>query len=115
MQEKTKHNKFQKIDFPKQNNSKIIMKYLTEMHDLWLPSDFTNVRNQCSRETIGYVVKGDFCFSDAKSVGIGYITLKSILCLLEKFLINKNLVLIRNTHSRQYRYAFIEIIPDMLI
>lgn len=84
------------------------------MQELWLPSDIKNVRHQCSRETIGYVVKGDFCFSDAKSVGIGYVALKSILSLLGKSSTNKNLVLVRNTLSRQYRYAFIEIIPDML-
>ncbi|XP_077289093.1 POP1 ribonuclease P/MRP subunit [Arctopsyche grandis] len=102
------------ISVPKQNNSSLIQNYLSRMRELWLSSNLDNVRNQCSRETIGYVVKGDFSFTEAKSAGVGYVALKSLEILLKKRTSNKTLVLVRNTLSRQYRYASLDIICDVL-
>lgn len=76
------------------------------MNDLYLPK-CTSVRKSCDREVMGYVVHGDFSFSESKGIGWGYVVLQPLLNLIQQ---KSNIVLIRNTQTRQYRYARIEII-----
>ncbi|KPJ07223.1 hypothetical protein RR48_07639 [Papilio machaon] len=81
--------------------------YVKSMRELWLPSNITTVRNTCLRPVLGYVCKGDFSFTEAKSVGVGYIALNALINLIKAGL---NKVLIRNTSSRKYRIAKIVVI-----
>lgn len=78
------------------------------MSELWLPNVENNIRRCASRETIGWVTKGDFCFSVGKSVAIGYVVMGSFPVLFSSTTRTK--VLVRNTNSRQYRVATLEII-----
>lgn len=77
------------------------------MRELWLPSNITTVRNTCLRPLMGYVCKGDFSFTEAKSVGVGYVALPALIELIKSGL---NKVLIRNSTSRKYRLAKIMVI-----
>lgn len=82
------------------------MNYQKKMRELWLPQA-TSIRNSCSREIVGFVTKGDFSFTNGKGLSVGYITGGSLRALsINK---QKNMVLIRNTDSRQYRLASVEV------
>lgn len=83
------------------------------MKELWLPTQVDSVRRQCSREVMGYVTNGDFSFTEAQSTGVGYVALQSIWLLIHNSANKAGLVLTRNTTSRQYRYAELEIICDL--
>lgn len=87
-------------------NQKMIHEQSQKMSQLYLPT-CRNVRYSCDREVMGYVTVGDFSFVDGKGVGLGYVTLNSLLDLIaNKF----NIVLVRNTQTRQYRIAKFEIL-----
>ncbi|XP_015518130.2 ribonucleases P/MRP protein subunit POP1 [Neodiprion lecontei] len=77
-----------------------------KMKNLYLPNCKT-IRNSCDREVMGYVVKGDFSFTESKGIGLGYVTLPSLFSLIKQ---KSNVVLIRNTRSRQYRLARLSIL-----
>lgn len=79
------------------------------MRALWLPNE-KNIKHQCSRDVMGFVTSGSFCFTDARSVGIGYVTLKSLKAIVENSNNTKCLVLTRNITSRQYRLAKLTIV-----
>lgn len=91
------------------NTEEMVAKYSQIMRSLWLP-DPENVKNFCSRETFGFVTQGDFSFTNAKGQSIGYIVLRALPKLLHRNGKKKNLVLVRDTNSRQYRFATIEVI-----
>lgn len=88
------------------SHCKIISDQLIKISELYLPK-CTEVRYSCDREVMGYIVLGDFSFSQAKGIGIGYITLPSLLGIINK---KSNIVLIRNTQTRQYRLAELNIL-----
>lgn len=77
-----------------------------KMSELYLPK-CTEVRYSCDREVMGYITLGNFSFSQAKGIGIGYITLASLLRMID---IKSNIVLVRNTQTRQYRLAELNIL-----
>ncbi|XP_076281609.1 POP1 ribonuclease P/MRP subunit [Lasioglossum baleicum] len=77
-----------------------------KMSQLYLP-DYDVVRCSCDREVMGYVTTGDFSFAQAKGIGLGYTTLNSLLELMNK---KYPFVLVRNTQTRQYRIAKLEVI-----
>lgn len=77
-----------------------------KMAQLHLP-ECANVRYFCDREVMGYVTVGDFSFAEAKGIGLGYATLDSLIELINK---RYNFVLIRNTQTRQYRVATLEVV-----
>lgn len=79
------------------------------MKQLWVP-DSTAIRHSCSREVMGFVKHGDFSFLLAKTKGIGYITMNSFKKLLE---LKTDKVLVRNTSSRKYRLAVLDIISEV--
>lgn len=83
----------------------MLAEYRSKMRTLWLPEAKT-IRNSSSREVIGFVTKGGFSYSSGQSCAVGYIVLCGIPHLNVK---HRNVVLIRNTTSRQYRQATIEI------
>lgn len=85
----------------------MLKKYRDQMRQLWLPKP-TTIRKSCSREVIGFVKSGGFSYLEGKSTGIGYIVSGSINFLLS--LQHKNKVLVRNTNSKNYRFAQLEII-----
>ncbi|XP_045766894.1 ribonucleases P/MRP protein subunit POP1 [Maniola jurtina] len=92
---------------PLKKNKHEPSEYVKAMRELWLPSNIEAVRNISSREVMGYLSQGAFSFSEAKSCGVGYVTYNAVMKLLDHGL---NRVLVRNTTSRTYRIANIEII-----
>ncbi|XP_066584506.1 ribonucleases P/MRP protein subunit POP1 [Prorops nasuta] len=86
----------------KKLNEDIIRDQAKKMSELYLP-ECSTVRHSCDREVMGYVVKGGFALSEGIGVGIGYVTVRSLLEM------TSNLVLTRNTRTRQYRFAKLEI------
>jgi len=77
-----------------------------EMRKLYLPRS-TEVRHSCDREVMGYVTIGGYSFLRAKGIGIGYVTLLSLLEIIRK---KSNIVLVRNIKEQQYRLARLEIL-----
>lgn len=90
---------------PIDKNFALKIKYREKMEELYLPK-CKRVRDSCDRPVMGYVVRGDFSFSDARGIGIGYITLNSLWNIID---LRTDSVLVRNTQTRQYRFARIEI------
>ncbi|CAK9816947.1 Ribonucleases P/MRP protein subunit POP1 [Anthophora plagiata] len=76
-----------------------------KMSQLYLP-ECTNVRYSCDREIMGYVTMGDFSFTQARGIGLGYTTLNSLIELIDK---KHPFVLVRNIQTRQYRIAKLEL------
>ncbi|XP_045495916.1 ribonucleases P/MRP protein subunit POP1 [Colias croceus] len=83
--------------------------FVKSMQELWVPSNVISVRNSCIRQTMGYLTKGAFSFTEARSCGVGYIAYNALVKLLE---LKINKVLIRNPTSRKYRLASFRIIPN---
>ncbi|KAL6267039.1 hypothetical protein P5V15_000115 [Pogonomyrmex californicus] len=88
------------------SHRKIISEQLMKMSKLYLPK-CTQVRYSCDREVMGYITLGDFSFSQAKGIGIGYVTLPSFLEMISK---GSNTVLVRNIQTRQYRLVKLDIL-----
>ncbi|XP_026667208.1 ribonucleases P/MRP protein subunit POP1 isoform X2 [Ceratina calcarata] len=82
-----------------------VNKQSQRMSEFYLP-DCNRVRFSCDREIIGYVTIGDFSFSEAKGIGSGYVTLNSLIELINK---QYPIVLVRNIQTRQYRIAKLEV------
>ncbi|CAL7943211.1 unnamed protein product [Xylocopa violacea] len=101
-------------NFNNENKSKNLLEKSREavcnqsqkMSQLFLP-DCSNVRHSCDREIMGYVTMGDFSFTEARGIGLGYITLNSLFELIAK---EHTFILIRNIQTRQYRIAQLEVI-----
>ncbi|XP_012539589.1 ribonucleases P/MRP protein subunit POP1 [Monomorium pharaonis] len=85
---------------------KIISDQSVKMSELYLPR-CTKIRYSCDREVMGFITLGHFSFSQAKGIGIGYITLPSLLEMINK---KSNIVLVRNIQTRQYRLAELNIL-----
>ncbi|XP_012231195.2 ribonucleases P/MRP protein subunit POP1 [Linepithema humile] len=85
---------------------KIISNQLEKMSKLYLP-ECTDVRYSCDREVMGYLTMGHLSFSEAKGIGIGYVTLASLLKMMDK---RSDIALVRNTKTRQYRLAKLSIL-----
>lgn len=104
----------------------LVSTYNQKMEELWLlnTSSFGTIRNSCSREVAGFVTRGDFCFTEAKGCGVGYITYSSLQSLLklwiQSFPRNQNssfksrgvTVLIRSPQSYQYRLGKLSLILE---
>lgn len=87
-------------------NKSLIEQQSQTMENLYLPK-CTNVRNSCDKEVIGYVTQGEFSFSEATGVGLGYVIYSAVIDLIKN---KSNIVMVRNTTSRQYRVCKIEIL-----
>lgn len=90
--------------------------YKAKMESLWVPEEekVKSIINYSSRKIIGFVVKGDFCFSKAISTAVGYVTIVGLIELLKIFKENKTKlkVLIRNNNQFQYRFGNLEILNE---
>lgn len=73
-----------------------------------------DVVNCCSRQLIGCVVDGDYCFSEAAGRGVGYVSVLGLLEFVEESARRgtKPLVLLRHQHSVQYRFASLRVLTD---
>ncbi|CAG4947396.1 unnamed protein product [Parnassius apollo] len=98
-----------KNTFPKTSSTKP-SEYVKSMRELWLPSNVETVRNTCLRPILGYLSRGAFSFTEGKSFGIGYIAFNALVVLLKT---RQNKVLVRNTTSRKYRLANVELIKNV--
>lgn len=87
-------------------NKSLIEHQSQTMQNLYLPK-CSAVRKSCDHEVIGYVTQGEFSFSEAAGVGLGYVVYSAIVSLLKN---KSNIVMFRNTTSRQYRLCRIEIL-----
>lgn len=86
----------------------VILEHSKKMSKLYLP-DCTKVRNSCNREVMGYITLGNFSLTEAKGIGLGYVTIQSVIAMIAR---ESNIVLVRNNRSRQYRIARLEILFD---
>lgn len=85
---------------------KIISEQSEKMSKLYLPK-CTKVRYSCDREIMGYITTGDFSMLHSKGVGIGYVVLPSLVEMINK---KSNVVFIRNTQTRQYKLAILDLL-----
>lgn len=76
------------------------------MSAMFLP-EAKSIRFEGDRETFGFVTKGSYCYSNAIGVGIGYVVGTVLAELIKR---KENHVLVRNTTSKMYRLARIEIV-----
>uniref|UniRef100_A0A6V7HLC7 Uncharacterized protein n=1 Tax=Bracon brevicornis TaxID=1563983 RepID=A0A6V7HLC7_9HYME len=76
------------------------------LRKLCLP-ECERVRNSCDREVMGYIVQGDFSFTQSNGIGWGYIASTSLFRLIEQ---ETNKILVRNVQTRQYRWATLNVI-----
>ncbi|XP_065160758.1 ribonucleases P/MRP protein subunit POP1-like [Atheta coriaria] len=87
----------------------ISQNFMKKMRDLWLPPIGTSgLRTSCSREIMGFVTKGGVSLSNGQGQGIGYVPLPALLHLCSTT--KGNQVLCRNTNTRQYRCATLEVL-----
>lgn len=100
-----------KVRIQPPKTASLIAKQLKAMSELWLPTEPKIVRHQCSREVFGYLTQCQFSFTEAKVVGIGYITVNGLGHLLKisqkSCRIHK--VLVRDPNSLHYRLATLRI------
>lgn len=84
--------------------------YVKSIRELWLPSDVKSIRFSNSREILGFISQAAFSFSEAKSCGIGYVAYNALNALIQ---LGHNKVLVRNTTSRKYRQANVQILKNL--
>ncbi|XP_043498681.1 ribonucleases P/MRP protein subunit POP1 [Polistes fuscatus] len=87
---------------------KTVLEHSQIMSKLYLP-DCKEVRKSCDREVMGYLTQGHFSLSIGQTVGIGYVTIQSIIAMINR---KSNIVLVRNNRTRKYRCARLEILFD---
>ena len=69
------------------------------------------VKDSCSKKVIGFVKQGGYHFIVGQGNGLGFVVLEGLLSLLKnKAAEQPVVVLIRSSHSLQYRYATLSII-----
>lgn len=95
----------------KPGTAKLIREQMNKIRELWLPEHPASVRNQCSRDVLGFVTFTNFSFIEAKVTGTGYVALNSLAKLIKNCGKTKGniRVLVRSTNSRQYRLAKVKV------
>lgn len=95
----------------KPGTAKLIRDQMDKIRELWLPESPSSVRNQCSREVLGFVTFSNFSFIEAKVTGTGYVALNSLAKLFKNCGKAKGnvRVMVRSTNSRQYRLAKVKV------
>lgn len=91
-------------------------KHQEVLRSLWLPQTQT-VKDSCSRTVIGFITKGDFCFTESQGAGQGYVVLSALLQLVALYQrrlregndVSAVWVLVRNPTSLQYRFGVMNI------
>ncbi|XP_066248711.1 ribonucleases P/MRP protein subunit POP1 [Euwallacea similis] len=87
----------------------MLCNYAMEMRKLWLPEPQT-IKDSCTRPVMGFIKHGAFSFTSGNSRGLGYIAADALKALAG--LTRRNRVLVRDTNSRVYRLAKLDIIVD---
>lgn len=111
LQEKSKFH----VKIQKSTAEKFIEEQYEQMCEMWLPKKPTTIRNQCSRQVIGYLTNSRFTFSEGKISGIGYITkngLNSLLNVFHKFKGLNPFFLTRATNSKCFYLARFDVRID---
>ncbi|KAK3913842.1 Ribonucleases P/MRP protein subunit POP1 [Frankliniella fusca] len=115
-QSTTNKQKSLRVNYPTHD---LVAAHKSKMEQLWLPNTnaIGSVKNACSRETAGFVTKGNFSFTEAKGCGVGYIPYLALQKLLQRWIdscpqkivstVNSEsfVVLVRSPNSYQYRLA----------
>lgn len=99
------------VKIQKSSAEKVIEEQHKKMRELWLPKPQT-IRNQCSKQVLGYLTSSRFTFSEGKVCGVGYVTrngLASLMSVFQKFKGLQPFVLTRATNSKFYHSAAINI------
>lgn len=93
------------------HTAKLIAEQAQTMRELWLPTAVIQIRQQCSREVVGYLAQCQFSYLKAKVAGIGYVTVKGLDQLLKQVDNQRKAVkvLIRSPNSLNYRFASIAV------
>merc|ERR1712059_210707 len=86
-------------------------KYEGQSEKLWL-SDCTEVRSSATRDLMGWVTRGGYCYRKGGEVGTGLVTLRGYIAWLNRFKYEAShrFVLVREPTSLQYRRAKMSII-----
>lgn len=90
------------------SHHKMILEQWEKMSRLYLPEN-TRVRYSCGREVMGYLTMADYSLTCAKGMGLGYVTLASLIELINN---KSNIVLVRNIQTRQYRLATLDVLEE---
>lgn len=100
-----------RVVIPRGATAKLVIKQRKTMQELWLRTWPDKVRDQCSREVIGYLTQAHFSFVKAKCAGIGYITMDGLRELIKVMRRSKGAinVLVRNPSSVNYHKAILNI------
>ncbi|XP_077984492.1 ribonucleases P/MRP protein subunit POP1-like [Glandiceps talaboti] len=86
---------------------------LSQMNSLSNPV-ITDVSHSCSRSAIGYVYEGSHRFSTGVGCALAFCALPGLLQLLADKQTSKHaIVLVRNTNSVQYRFAYMDVVTKM--
>lgn len=96
------------VKIQKSTAEKAIEEHWKKNCELWLPNKPATIRDQCSKQVIGYLNKSRFTFSEGKVSGVGYLTRTGLQSLIEVFLKFKGLdpfVLTRSTKSKCFYSA----------
>lgn len=94
-----------RVRISKADTGGICAQHFKKMCQLWLPDNFPSIRNQCSRETIGYVTASGFTLSEGKVTAVGYIAANGLEKLLKAVNKGKLICFVRGTTTRNYRFA----------
>lgn len=99
-----------KVLIVKASTAALVAEQRKTMSEMWLPSQPTNIRRQCTREVFGYLTQAHFSFIKAKVAGIGYATVNGIRSLLKNTAkAGPVKVLVRDPNSANYRKATLKI------
>lgn len=104
----------------KPGTAKMVAEQLARMRDLWLPGHVDGVRNQCSREVIGYLTQANFSLVEATVAGVAYITLqglRQLVAVADRAMGAKRggcHALVRGTQTRQYRIGTLAVRTDLM-
>lgn len=98
-----------RVRIMKADTGEICAKHFRKMCQLWLPNNFPSIRNQCSRETIGYVTTSGFTLSEGKVTAVGYVAANGLEKLLKAVNKGKLICLVRGTKTRNYRFASVAV------
>lgn len=90
--------------------ARLIESHRLKMCQLWLPPQPASIRNQCSREVLGYLTLSQFSLHAGKVIGVGYVTANALQQLAKlRFGGKANQVLVRDPDSLHYRLATLSI------
>lgn len=96
------------VKIQKSTAEKVIEEQHEKICEMWLPKKPKTIRNQCSRQVLGYITASRFTFSEGKVSGIGYLTrdgLNSLMNVFHRFKGLQPFVLTRATNSMFYYSA----------